>query len=475
VTERFHFYVTTGATAGEVSQNIEAETKISVWRPGWFRVVPEGAPLYPYLMWWLLHQMRLFSNRDYAVVFVREDGRTIHRSGVFPMYFRFPFMAREDLQIGHTWTQPTCRGRGLATIALKWILAHFSKPGRLFWYVAPEWNYPSLSVAKEAAFTLVGTGERCSSSGLRILGNYAMDRFISPRSSKNESLAVAINERYTQIRNWLSLNSKIGNGKAMHEDYESVTESGSQNVTIEALKMAHTRYGLAAELAVGRDVLEVACGAGQGLGLIAERARFVLGSDLTDSLLLKAREEYGDAVRLIRCDALDLPFASGRFDLVILLEAIYYLTDPTVFIKECRRVLRPGGRILLSSANNQWNGFIPSKYSVHYFSIAELRNLLGREGFRAQIFACFASAHGHPLDRIIIQLRKLADKLGLIPHTLKRRARLKRMFLGKLVPFPNRLERREELREKLVAIKSETDRCTDHRIIYAVGSLDREP
>jgi len=52
------------------------------------------------------------------------------------------------------------------------------------------------------------------------------------------------------------------------------------------------------------------------------------------------------------CDAEKLPFADETFDTVIGAEIIYYLGHPEKFLHEARRVLRPGGLLLLSSANN---------------------------------------------------------------------------------------------------------------------------
>jgi protein-L-isoaspartate O-methyltransferase len=58
-------------------------------------------------------------------------------------------------------------------------------------------------------------------------------------------------------------------------DYSDVTEAHGNQITREALAMMCTRYVFAARLSDGRDVLEVGCGAGQGLGVLRERARRV--------------------------------------------------------------------------------------------------------------------------------------------------------------------------------------------------------
>ena len=58
---------------------LEPRYSVEVWRPSWRRVVPAGLPLWPYGLWWLFHQLRVFANRDYAIVLVRDAGRIAHR------------------------------------------------------------------------------------------------------------------------------------------------------------------------------------------------------------------------------------------------------------------------------------------------------------------------------------------------------------------------------------------------------------
>jgi len=91
-------------------------------------------------------------------------------------------------------------------------------------------------------------------------------------------------------------------------DYSGVTETVGDHVTREALSMLYTRYAFARTLCEGRDVLEVACGGGQGLGYLASRARRVVGGDLTESLMAQAERHYGGRIPLVRLDAHGLLF-----------------------------------------------------------------------------------------------------------------------------------------------------------------------
>jgi len=131
------------------------------------------------VVWQAFHWLNVFSNRDYgAIVILDDDGTVVHRSMLFPRYFRFPFMSAGDLQIGSTWTAPSHRGRGLATVAMEEAVRIESRPSRRFWYVIDRDNVASARVAEKAGFTLAGNGVRTRKLGARLLGAYEL----APRS-----------------------------------------------------------------------------------------------------------------------------------------------------------------------------------------------------------------------------------------------------------------------------------------------------
>ena len=68
----------------------------------------------------------------------------------------------------------------------------------------------------------------------------------------------------------------------MAADFASVTEQPWQGATRMQMSMLRTRYGWAAEYAAGKNILEVACGAGLGLGWLAKGARYVEAGDIDE-------------------------------------------------------------------------------------------------------------------------------------------------------------------------------------------------
>ncbi len=240
-----------------------------------------------------------------------------------------------------------------------------------------------------------------------------------------------------------------------------MTEQPCQGATRMQMSMLRTRYGWAAECAAGKDVLEVACGAGLGLGWLAKRARCVEAGDIDEENCRIARETYrGEAkIRVERMDASDLPFEDGSFDVALLFEALYYLPDAPRFLTEAGRVLRCGGRLLIATVNSEWRGFHPSPLHTRYWTAAELVEALAQAGFVTQISAAFPDASG-----LRNRLKTVAAHCGCMPRTMRGKAVLKRIFYGRLEHIPPRIES-AGLRERLIPAEDAAD-LTRYRNLY---------
>lgn len=150
--------------------------RVAFWRPRDAFTPPAAIRSKVNRVWALFDRAGVFANGDFAVIQLYEGDRLLHRAGIFPGFFRFPFMALDDLQVGDTWTDPAARGRGLATLAIGLVLAQCGRPGRRFWYLVEEANAPSIRVIEKAGFTLAGTGARLPRAGVSALGYYAITR-----------------------------------------------------------------------------------------------------------------------------------------------------------------------------------------------------------------------------------------------------------------------------------------------------------
>ena len=110
-------------------------------------------------------------------------------------------------------------------------------------------------------------------------------------------------------------------------DYTIVTELPGYKAPREQRERLLQRYHFAAQFCTDKDILEVACGGGQGLGYLAHTANRVVGTDIDENNLQFARDNYNqrENITVTPMDAEKLEFDDQKFDVVILYEAIYYL------------------------------------------------------------------------------------------------------------------------------------------------------
>jgi SAM-dependent methyltransferase len=136
------------------------------------------------------------------------------------------------------------------------------------------------------------------------------------------------------------------------------------------------RYRFAARLLrPGTRVLDVACGAGFGLQMLVEAGACPLGVDLQPAALADARQAAPRA-RLVRADGLRLPLPDHAVDLVVSFETIEHVPDAAALLAELRRVLQPGGCLILSTPNREFRGHTDNPFHVREFTGPELRDLL---------------------------------------------------------------------------------------------------
>lgn len=142
------------------------------------------------------------------------------------------------------------------------------------------------------------------------------------------------------------------------------------------------RYWFAARMASGRRVLDAGCGSGYGAGVLAGRAREVLGIDIADDAIDYARQHYrGVNVRFERASCLEIPAPDSSFDLVVAFEIIEHLGDWRAFLREVRRVLAPAGQFLVSTPNQLYYADAraalgPNPFHVHEFEYSEFQREL---------------------------------------------------------------------------------------------------
>ena len=147
-------------------------------------------------------------------------------------------------------------------------------------------------------------------------------------------------------------------------------------------------------LADAHDILDAGCGGGGGVKRLADLApeAVIHGVDYsTDSLQVSAGTLEGliaqRRVFLHQGSVSVLPFDRGSFDLVLAIESHYFWPDIPVDLAELRRVLRPGGRMVIGggmysgSRCDGLNRRLAQSGAMHCPSLSELEEACGAAGF----------------------------------------------------------------------------------------------
>lgn len=137
-------------------------------------------------------------------------------------------------------------------------------------------------------------------------------------------------------------------------------------------------------------VLDVGCGSGWLPGILADKVADgqVVGMDVADEMVRRARQRYADRVNLmfIIAGAEDIPWDDNFFNKAVSVESAYYWPEPLQGFREILRVLQPGGtmHILINLYkenvySHQWRHKLA--VSTHLLSGDEWCGLLGQAGF----------------------------------------------------------------------------------------------
>ena len=159
-------------------------------------------------------------------------------------------------------------------------------------------------------------------------------------------------------------------------DYDSFAEAYAAETEANLINGYYTRpamLALAGDVA-GRRVLDAGCGAGPLSAALRDRGAIVTGFDQSAGMVELARRRLGDDADFQVAElGGPLPFPDGAFDDVMACLVLHYLEDWGPALTELRRVLKPGGRLIIS---------------VHHPFVT---NLLHREaGYEPDYFATYS-------------------------------------------------------------------------------------
>ena len=127
--------------------------------------------------------------------------------------------------------------------------------------------------------------------------------------------------------------------KANHYDR---TLDGLMTRKIKRLLVEHV------EISDGDSVLDVACGNGRLLSMFSQKHRFQgFGADISPEMV-KSASQMNPGITFVAAPCDKLPFTDEMFDRVTVCAAFHHFPDPAAFLREARRVLKPGGVLTIA-------------------------------------------------------------------------------------------------------------------------------
>ena len=170
--------------------------------------------------------------------------------------------------------------------------------------------------------------------------------------------------------------------------YESVWADAPDDP--EPWLFATRRALLLGEARKGERVLDLGCGAGRFVAALREAGAEPIGVELAEAALERARRNVpGADLRLVAPDG-SLPLGHGEIDLVWCSEVLEHVPDTVGFLTEARRVLKPGGRLLVTVPDHgvaRRTAIALARYEAHYDPLGQHLRFYTRRSLAAALEA----------------------------------------------------------------------------------------
>lgn len=143
--------------------------------------------------------------------------------------------------------------------------------------------------------------------------------------------------------------------------------------------LKHCRsYAFAAGRVAGRSVIDLGCGSGYGARELSAHAGRVLAVDIDAAMCASLEREHGGRSLTFQAfDGARIPTEDNRWDAVVSFQVIEHVPDPSAYLREIHRVLKPGGEALITTPNRRvrllplqkpWNPYHLREYSYEQLS-----------------------------------------------------------------------------------------------------------
>lgn len=128
---------------------------------------------------------------------------------------------------------------------------------------------------------------------------------------------------------------------------------------------------------VSGNVLEIGCGTGRGVGILADKVSAYTGVDKNTELMAELGQKYPNFtfIDMFLPPLQDLP--SNHFDYVISFQVIEHIEPDNFFLEEAARVLKPGGKLYLTTVNRLFS-LSRNPWHVREYDAKSLADIMGK-------------------------------------------------------------------------------------------------
>lgn len=195
---------------------------------------------------------------------------------------------------------------------------------------------------------------------------------------------------------------------------ERVSRDASDNFVFQRSLLAYVE----AAKRIRGDVLEIGTGSGYGIEVIAPHARRYT---TLDKQMPRFADELPDNVEFLQSVVPPLPFAAESFDCVITFQVIEHIRRDVELVREIHRVLRPGGRLILTTPNAPAS-LTRNPWHVREYRADELRNLLASCFGRIEMLGIAGN------ERVAAYYERNRESVLQLPYDLLNRRNRRRLL-----------------------------------------------
>src|SRR5215210_751186 len=152
--------------------------------------------------------------------------------------------------------------------------------------------------------------------------------------------------------------------------HERALRDEANNVTYQRCQYA---YEWCVPFITGKKVLDTGCGLGYGPEYMSAYATEVVGIDYDKEVIEEDRITYADKknISFVQGAIPPLPFPDNSFDVVTSFQFIEHIHQRQEFTKECLRVVKPGGKVLITTPNIK-RSLARNPFHIHEYTFPEM-------------------------------------------------------------------------------------------------------